>query len=256
MPKQSNPKQSKPKAPRVSGYGRKPYLKTLFRFLCFRHSKDVALSVCDYLHGLEETLIRSGRYDFQNPNIAILKDIKPDDVESWLNMLAYGTTNPSENAAPIHARASTLYAAKRNLSYYMVTKNEPWSHQSKTGNPTKSSSVNNLIKKVRKKECRNEGAEAQASKAFDREQLLNVISCSKSPAHSCLLVYQNTLIARNDDMCKLRTSEISVNQRIGFDGTLVVKMHWSKNVVDEIQVAPQIIMGAMQTALCPIVRLA
>ena len=111
MPKQSNPKQSKPKAPRVSGYGRKPYLKTLFRFLCFRHSKDVALSVCDYLHGLEETLIRSGRYDFQNPNIAILKDIKPDDVESWLNMLAYGTTNPSENAAPIHARASTLYAA-------------------------------------------------------------------------------------------------------------------------------------------------
>ena len=238
-----------------------PYLRCLFKFIKYLHNKDVAIDVVTYLHGIG-AVVRTGRYDNSNRLVRLLKTIKPDDIVGWFNYLAYGTETPTENQKPTGCRANTLYSHKKKLSYYMIETAPHWNHQAQTGNPTKDKSVNDLLKKIKKAECRGTGKDSRTSEAFSRAEFQSVVTGSRlcidnyTYAHSALITWQNTLIGRNDDMANIHPNEVMENVRPGFADTLTCKLHWSKNVVDENQVCPQIILGCMNTILCPLVSLA
>ena len=59
---------------------------------------------------------------------------------------------PSADDTPIHARSSTLEFAKKAISSFQPNHLIPWNEQSRTGNPTRSPLVNDLIKRIKKKE--------------------------------------------------------------------------------------------------------
>ncbi|KAI9995692.1 hypothetical protein PInf_012760 [Phytophthora infestans] len=88
-----------------------------------------------------------------------LLEVTLDDVCRWMNMRAFGEETPSEDAKPVNARASTLEYAKKALSSFMPRRTVPWDPIRKEGNPTRSESVNAVIKKVRRSEARREGVQ-------------------------------------------------------------------------------------------------
>ena len=78
--------------------------------------------------------------------------LKPEHIYAYFANLAYGTTTPSADDTPIHARSSTLEFAKKSISSFQPNRLIPWNEQSRTGNPTRSPLVNDLIKRIKKEE--------------------------------------------------------------------------------------------------------
>jgi hypothetical protein len=76
-----------------------------------------------------------------------LLQVTPRDIERWMNQKAYGTTDPGPDAKPTEARASSLQYWKKALSSYMPNRLMTWNVATQQGNPTKSTEVNDLIKK-------------------------------------------------------------------------------------------------------------
>ena len=232
----------------------------MFKFIKYTKDEDVAIDVVTYLNA-NGAVVRTGRYNHSNRIVRVLKAITPEDIVNWFNYLAYGKENPAENEKPQFARANTLYSNKKKLSYYMINKTPHWSHAAQTGNPTKDKSVNDLLKKIKKNECRGTGKSSLSSQAFDRPEMVLItngaqdLQDSFSFQHPALITLQNTMIGRNDDMNHIAANEIKVNMRPGFEESLTVQMHWSKNVVDENQVTPQIVLGSVNSDLCPLIRL-
>jgi hypothetical protein len=74
---------------------------------------------------------------------------------------AFGTANPGADDSPTGCRSSTIEVAKKAISYYMLNQLMPWNSQTRTGNPTRSTKVNDLIKLIKKKEVRKEGKDPQ-----------------------------------------------------------------------------------------------
>jgi hypothetical protein len=83
-----------------------------------------------------------------------LAPLTPDNVARWMCQKAYGTPEPDAN--PTQARFSSLHCWKKAISYYMPNRLMQWNAISGQRNPTRSTEVNTLIKKVKKKEVRKE----------------------------------------------------------------------------------------------------
>jgi len=69
----------------------------------------------------------------------------------------YGTTTPGPDAKSQFGGSSSLESYKKNISYYMPNKLLGWNVETKTGNPTRSVPVNQLIRKVKKMKYESEG---------------------------------------------------------------------------------------------------
>ena len=71
-----------------------------------------------------------GRGEHPNPTeeavIELLK-IRPIHITRWLNMVAYNKIDPAPGDRPTFARANTLLAHKKNISFYM-----PWDFHAPT----------------------------------------------------------------------------------------------------------------------------
>jgi hypothetical protein len=93
-----------------------------------------------------------------------LLTIKPKDVKEFLCMKAYNDPWPKidQGDRPTHGRSDSLYYIKKALSYYMPYKNAAWVDGK--GNPTKSQTVNDMIKEVKKFEVRGEGSASNAKR--------------------------------------------------------------------------------------------
>ena len=87
-----------------------------------------------------------------------LGEVQARDVVAWFNFRAYGKDLPSDDDRPTHARSNTLLYWKKALSYHFPNKNMQWNELRNEGNPTKSQALNDLIKKVKKFECRGQGS--------------------------------------------------------------------------------------------------
>ena len=55
-----------------------------------------------------------------------LGEVTANDVLDWFNVKAFGTTTPTDDDRPVHARSSSLYHWKKALSHYMPNRNHPW----------------------------------------------------------------------------------------------------------------------------------
>ena len=101
-------------------------------------------------------------YNFTFPEEQVPKDhqftneelfrLSPEHIYAYFAKLAYGTTTPSLDDTPTHARSGTLEFAKKAISSFQPNRLIPWNEQSRSGNPTRSPLVNDIIKRIKKEE--------------------------------------------------------------------------------------------------------
>ena len=166
-----------------------------------------------------------GRGEHPNPTeeavIELLK-IRPIHITRWLNMVAYNKIDPAPGDRPTFARANTLLAHKKNISFYMPRRRETWDFHAPNGgkgNPTMSTMVSKLIQRVKTAEIKDHGAKARDSRALTEEEFMNVIDESRKKvlprdrdlhnfAHPAFLLTQFHLDGRLDDIALLDTNEL------------------------------------------------
>jgi hypothetical protein len=93
---------------------------------------------------------------------------------------AYGVENPPDHMNPIHARSTSVEFWKKAISYYMPNKLMAWNALVQQGNPTRSIEVNELIKKMKKKEVRKQGKKSTARRGLNHEEFLLMLELSKA----------------------------------------------------------------------------
>jgi hypothetical protein len=122
--------------------------KTLNKYKC------VLASFMSFIHGRLE----GNEYarDFVH-SMEALAAVTPQDVLRYMNLKTFGTLSPSPDANPVGRRGATLGFDKKAISFFMPNR-EKWSVTRSEGNPTQSQEVNGLIKRVKKKEARKQGA--------------------------------------------------------------------------------------------------
>ena len=117
--------------------------------------------------------------------------IKPNDICRYFNLKSYGTENPTEHDLPIKARSNTLKSCKKKISFFMPRKNTVWDEVRGEGNPTRSISVNNLIKRVMKFEVCHQGLESKERRPIEYDEFINVLSITrKSQKYSINIPYR------------------------------------------------------------------
>ena len=188
--------------------------------------------------------------------------VKPIDIVHWMCKKVYGTPNPEEGANPIEGRCNSLEFYKKALSYFMPHRTE-WNFETESGNPTRSEEVKKLIRAVKKKEVRKQGKESQARRPFEISEFLQILDIlHKSPAtdfvNHCFLPsylkYQFHMIARSDDVAHVNAEGIMPNLQHPF--ALKTQLRWAKNCNEERDAPEQIILGAGNWKICPILGLA
>ena len=105
-----------------------------------------------------------------------LGTIKPREIVAYFNKKAYGMVNPGDGDNPRKARSSSLYFWKKAISYFMPNKHMQWNELANVGNPTKSILVNEMIKKVKTKEVRQQGAPPQARRPLTTTEFQQIIA--------------------------------------------------------------------------------
>jgi Transcriptional activator of glycolytic enzymes len=191
-----------------------------------------------------------------------LLEIRPTDVKRFLCLKAYDDPDPRiENGArPTNGRSDSLYYIKKALSKYMPYRNANWINGQ--GNPTKSVVVNDMIKQVKKFEVRGEGAESNAKRPLKQAEFRKTIQLFKSEdndwnhkwRYPMMALWQYHLIGQIDDVVHFKMEDPRGHG--DYDFCLKTKVRWSKNVMEERQCPPQILLGAMDPMFCLLLNLA
>ena len=189
-----------------------------------------------------------------------LLSITPEDLRRWMCVTAYGVAEPSPEDRPTQGRSISLENAKKAISFFMP-RNQPWDGPSMIGNPTKSIEVNSLLRAIRKHEVRGEGRPSRAKRAITKAEFEQVMSELNSfddlfrqymiPA-ACK--FQFVMIARVDDVCHFKEADLNENPLLPAC-SLVARIRWSKNVMEERHSPKQMIFASMDTRYCVLLSL-
>jgi hypothetical protein len=127
--------------------------------------------------------------------------------------MAYNKESPERDDRPTKCCSNTLKYHKKAISYFMPHNLPTWDDIHFTSNPTKSRSVNTLLKAIEKCEIRSEGKKSNADHPYEPEEYEYVIQgVSTLPNTSlldqvptpCMFAYQVHMIARLDEVVKLK----------------------------------------------------
>ena len=108
------------------------------------------------------------------------------------------------------------------------------------GNPTRSVEINNLIKRVKKKEVRKQGVRSQTRHAFTELEFWALHAVLRGDdarsmlwrnGMSAMINFQFHLIGRIDDSVQVLIENLCVHN--SFANCLKMKLNWSKNVREE-----------------------
>jgi hypothetical protein len=185
----------------------------------------------------------------------VLGTLTPTIIEQWMNVAVYGVRNPSFNAKPTCGRSSSLEYYKKAVSCFMPNKLMAWNQLTNSGNPTRSIEVNNLIKRVKKHEVRRTGKKSSARRMFYRPEVRLIIRKLRERGDfegarrfTAMITAQTHLIGRGDDISNLRKD--GLRDHPDFDFALSQEVRWSKNVLEERNCPPQIMLGANDPDFC------
>jgi hypothetical protein len=191
-----------------------------------------------------------------------LLEIKPLDIKRFLCMKAYDDPDPNidNGARPTNGRSDSLYYIKKALSKYMPHRTANWVNGQ--GNPTKSALVNDTIKQVKKFEVRGEGAASNAKRPLKQSEFRKTIQLFKAGdndwnhkfRYPMMALWQYHLIGRIDDVVHFKVNDPRGHGE--YDFCLKTKVRWSKNVMEERQCPPQILLGAMDPVYCLLLNFA
>jgi hypothetical protein len=142
----------------------------------------------------------------------------------------------------------------------MPNKLMAWNRLSNQGNPTRSIEINDLIKRVKKKEVRKQGAPSQTRRPMSGREfhlLHGILKASNDIVWrhgiTCLINFQFHLIARIDDTTQLLMDHLRVHDSFSF--ALKARLNWSKNVQEERDAPWQLVIGSMDPLYCAIISL-
>ena len=126
----------------------------------------------------------------------------------WFNDATYGMSEPptGHDMNPL-VRSHTIKYWKKALSSFMPNRLMPWNEISGVGNPTRSRALNDLIKHVKKKEARAQGAPSQARRSIKEAEFRRVIELLKEE--------QEDIIKGNVDASLCGIARRSVKPQIG-----------------------------------------
>jgi hypothetical protein len=193
-----------------------------------------------------------------------LLSIQPRQIRRWMNLRAYGTVNPGEDDIVTGCRSSSLLKAKQAISWYMPNKHVAWidGHGGNVscGNPTRHRSISELIKKVKKKECRGQGVKANDKRAYSKEEFYKVLELFRDESdwdhqykYPMMALWAYHLIHRLDDTCHFQVD--APHSCFEFPFAIYTKTKWSKNVESELQCPDQILFGSYDWKTCPLLWL-
>ena len=151
----------------------------------------------------------------------------------------FGKEDPSPNNNPRKGMANSLLAIKKQLSYFMVNRLPSWDQMHNTGNPTKSSEVNDLISFVKKKETRGQGKKSRADRPFEHSEFKQVLDTfhgsieadfDRKYRYPAMLKFMFHFVARGDDAA--HCFKTSLVPSVQYPWALTCKLRWCKNVCE------------------------
>jgi hypothetical protein len=113
--------------------------------------------------------------EYENSTQEQLGGLTPDKLMMW----SMPTEPPTGHDMNSLVRSHTIKYWKKALSSFMANRLMPWNEISGVGNPTRSRALNDLIKHVKKKEARAQGAPSQARRSIKEAEIRRVIELLK-----------------------------------------------------------------------------
>ena len=157
----------------------------------------------------------------------------------------YGASSTRDTA---HLRSSTVEVIKKAISWYMPNNNADWNEASRSGNPTLSKKVNDIVKVLKRQEVRRQGKASVAKRAFTMDEFRLAIKLfERRPEfvyldqYTTMTKFQYHLIAWCDDMAHFESRDLKGHSDPRFSMfALQTKVFWSKNVLEERNCPDQI----------------
>ena len=168
-------------------------------------------------------------------------------VLNWFNFETYNIPEPPEghNLNP-EIQSNTIKYWKKVLFLFVPNLLIAWNELSGQGNPTRSKKLNDLIKKVKKKEGHGQGAPTQACHSINLEGGWNYhylqILCTG---------YDELSISFDWEIdCTTQAKCQNIKRHNHFDFVLKAKLDWSKNILEEQDAPWQAVLASNDHIYC------
>ena len=128
-----------------------------------------------------------------------------------MRLKVYGCPDPTFDQNPTNGQPSNIAYVKKAISSFTYNQVMQWNEVSvpPTGNPTKSTVVNDLIKPVKMKEICKQGTASQAEKKMEQPEcnmVIDVLEAGTDDVLRCLssaiYMFQTSIIGRIGDCTK------------------------------------------------------
>jgi len=133
--------------------------------------KSTLDSVMSFAHGLDAA-VGNAYGPARVYSAEELYALTPTDVVRWMKMKAYGTPDPVNDANPTMARSKSLKYWKKAISFFMPNRLMVWNEARLEGNPTRCMMVNELLKAVKRKEARKQGAKSKTRRPMKASEFV------------------------------------------------------------------------------------
>ena len=195
-----------------------------------------------------------------------LSQVVPDDVVRWMLHTTLGIHSLDDYVDGMHfqRRSSSLEVMKKAVSWYMPDRVTGWNTQAAAGNPTKSTTVNDILKFVKKMEVRRNALPSKAKDPLMMHHFraaLRVLEVDPNNFNNfyrftCMMKFQYHLIGRCDDMGNFLIRDIHSHSNPNLAlVALQTKVYWSKNVLEERNCPDQILFGSYDVDYCLLLSL-
>ena len=190
-----------------------------------------------------------------------LRQLTPEKILEWMNILVYLVPNPAADANPI-VRNNTVKVWKKAISSFMPDPNQ-WNENSRSGNPTKSKLINDLLHRIQKQETRRQGAPPQKRRPLEFGEFCQLQQLLRESPSSgditryglpALFNFQSHLISRIDCACQWQKDLFKAHRQYP-EFAARARLSWGKNVHSEDEAPYQIVLGSLDPVFCVFVSL-
>ena len=193
------------------------------------------------------------------------EDLTITDVEimHWFNMRVWGHPDPPPDHAYVPLiRSNCILSWKKQISFFMPNKMQPWDHIGNSGNPTRCNAMASVLNQVKRMEARGIGKPSEARDSISDSQfrLMNQVLLDKDASIvekyviPALTKFQFHMISRIDDSTLFFANHLKPHDNYP-EFCLKVRLNWAKNVNEEREAPYQTLIGAMNQQYCIFIAL-
>ena len=195
-----------------------------------------------------------------------LVDVVPEQILEWMRRRTLGDTMQPDvrQGTVFKLRSSSLAVMKKAVSWYMVDKIASWSPRTLSGNPTKSTEVNDFIRFIKKMEVRKIGKKSTATHPLTMPLFRSALRILEEDQgnfnfyyrYTTMIKFQYHLIGRCDDLGNFCTRDLKSHSNPLLSRiALQTRVYWSKNVLEERDCPDQILFGSWDVDYCILLAL-